>query len=57
MGHLRRFSYEPKIPFVEIEPGRLIVIVINIIMYITPMVYTNKFYTYAISMYIQIKHN
>ena len=23
MGHLRRFSYEPKVPFIEIEPGRL----------------------------------
>ena len=25
VGHLRRFSYEPKIPYVEIEPGRLVV--------------------------------
>ena len=24
MGHLRRFCYEPKVPCVEIEPGRLI---------------------------------
>ena len=27
LGHLRRFSYEPKVPFVEIEPGRSIPIV------------------------------
>ena len=34
IGHLRRFSYEPKVPFIEIEPGRLICVCIFFIPYV-----------------------